>query len=293
MTPAAQSRKPFRLWRRLLRFVFLVAAGLALVLTGCQHRLIYFPRAYSGGEPESFVQNGGQRLDFTTAGGRQSAWLLPPRAPSAEGGKLWIVCSGNAAVGLDAEPWCRSLPPPFTADAFLFIDYPGYGACEGSASPRSIRESLRAAIPLAARQLGIPADQLPQRAIVFGNSLGSAAALMAAEEFHLRRAVLCAPFTSTMEMAAVMLKLPLGFLVHHRFDNRSTIAALQARGGRAIVIHGAEDRVIPPDMGQSLAAAHADAVEFVEVPRAGHNDLFARGHQQIVAALSAMRAAVQ
>ena len=36
-----------------------------------------------------------------------------------------------------------------------------------------------------------------------------------------------------MEMASVVLRLPLGFLVWHRFDNREGLTAMQKHGGRA------------------------------------------------------------
>ncbi len=279
-------RKPFSLWRRVLRFVAMVAGGFMLLLVGCQSRLIYHPSPYQNGEPAEFMARGGQRLDFTTGEGKQSAWLIPPR-DGKRVDHLWVVCSGNFAQALQMESFCRSLP--FEGDAFLLVDYPGYGACEGSPHPSRIRDSLRAVIPLAAQRLEMDAAEIPERTCVFGHSLGCAAGLIAVEEFKLRRAVLLAPFTSTMEMAGVVLPLPLGFLVWHRFDNREGLAALQKQEGRAWIFHGNADNIVPPDMSRTLAKEFADVITLYEVPGAGHNNLFAVAAGRIIGAMGEAR----
>ena len=284
--PCEKRRRPFCLWKRVLRFTTLVALGFMGLLAGCQSRLIYHPSPYLNGEPAAFVARGGQRVDFTTEEGNQSAWLIPPR-DGKRVDHLWIVCSGNFARALDMEPFCRSLP--FEGDAYLLVDYPGYGECQGSPHPSRIRDSLRALIPLAAKRLDLETAEIAERTCVFGHSLGCAAGLIAAEEFGLRRAVLLAPFTSTMEMAGVMLRQPLGFLVWHRFDNREGLAAMQKHSGRAWIFHGTADNIVPPAMSITLAQEFAGTVTRQEISGAGHNDLFRSGTSLIIAAMGTAR----
>jgi pimeloyl-ACP methyl ester carboxylesterase len=279
-------RKPFCLWKRVVRLVVLVALTMAGFLVGCQNRLIYFPQPYEHDEPAGFLKRGGSRIDFTTGEGHQSAWLIPPRDGAAME-RLWIVCNGNASTALGMESWSRSLP--FRKDAFLLFDYPGYGACEGSPHPSRIRESLHTVIPLAAKQLQMTDADLHERTCVFGHSLGCAAALIAVEEFHFRQAVLVSPFTSTMEMARVRLKLPLGFLVWHRFDNRTGLACLKECGGHAWVFHGTADRIIPVEMSRTLAAEFPDVVSLQEFQGADHNGLLQSGSKKIIAAMMEAR----
>jgi uncharacterized protein len=287
MTPAAPPvRRPFRLWRRLLRFVLLVCGGFLLLLVSCQSRLIYFPRPYQPGETAGFIGRGGRLITAETGEGRQTAWLIPP-AGAAAPERLWIVCGGNATRAIDMESLCRSFP--FAADAWLLVDYPGYGDSEGSPRPDRIREGLRALVPAAARSLNMDTATLPERGCVFGNSLGCAAGLIAAGEFRLRRVVLCAPFTSTMDMAAVVLRLPLGFLVWHRYDNRAGLSALRDSGGHAWIFHGDRDAVIPVSMSRTLAAEFPDTVTFTEVPGGGHGDLVSRFRTELIAAMQAAR----
>ena len=279
-------RKPFSLWRRVLRFVAMVAGGFMLLLVGCQSRLIYHPSPYQNGEPAEFMARGGQRLDFTTGEGKQSAWLIPP-ADGKRVDHLWIVCSGNGARALDMGEFCRALP--FPGDAYLLVDYPGYGECEGSPDPDTIRESLRAVVPLAAKELDLSPAEIPGRTCVFGHSLGSAAALIAAEEFKLTRAVLCSPFTSMMDMTKVVLKVPLGFIVRHRFDNRTGLAALRNAGGRAWIFHGTEDEIIPVEMSRTLAGEFPQTVTFKEIPGADHNRIVPLAVQPLIEAMGEAR----
>lgn len=261
------------------------AAGLG-GLTACQHKLIYLPSKYEPGVVRSFELAGGQRLEFTTSQGRQTAWLQPA-ADGAVPEHVWIVCGGNASLALDYS--FLHDEPGLKGDAFVYFDYPGYGICEGSPNPDRIRESLDALGPMITERCRLPAGALAERGLVFGHSLGAAVTLMAAEKYGIRRAVLIAPFTSTMEMTRVLFPVSLGWLVTHRFDNHRTLASLMARGGHAWIFHGDSDTVIPVRMGRGLAAESGAGVTFMEVKDAGHNNMLDRAWPDIEAAMKAAR----
>ena len=165
-----------------------------------ERQVLYYPHLYGADRLKQFQRRGGRRIDYTTPQGSQTAWLIPQaQGPTPE--RLWVFFAGNGSLGLDLEPVARAAG--FNADAFLFVDYPGYGGlCSGKPSPKSIRENARESILAAAKQTNIDPAGLPDRVCVFGHSLGCAAALLAVEELHLRSAVLCAPFTSTADVAA-------------------------------------------------------------------------------------------
>jgi pimeloyl-ACP methyl ester carboxylesterase len=269
MEPQEKPSKPRSPVRVFLSLAFIAGSPL-LVVAGCQSKLIYFPRPYSSGVTAQWsAATSGKTIDFHTSQGRQRAFLQGnlknPR-------NLWIVCGGNGTVALDWSAWIESHAP--REDAWLLVDFPGYGDCEGEPNPARIRESLRAAVPLASGALGWPGHPDPQRLRFFGHSLGGAACLIAASEFKIQRGVLLAPFTSTMDMARQMTGLPLGFLVTHRFDNDARLAELSNRGpGNVIIIHGTGDEVIPVGMSRKLAAARKDVVRLVEIPGARHNTI--------------------
>lgn len=260
--------KSRRLVRVLFTLAFLVGVPLAF-LTACQSRLIYFPRPYEPGITSKWsADTHGKPVDFITSQGHQRAFLQGNlRSPR----NLWIVCGGNGTVALDWYDWLEMHAP--REDAWLLVDFPGYGDCEGYPSPARIRESLRKVVPQAAKELGWESPD-PARLRFFGHSLGAAACLIAASEFRIQRGVLLAPFTSTMDMAGVMTGLPLGFLVTHRFDNGARLGELAARGpGEVIILHGSDDEAIPVAMSRKLAADRKDVVRFTELPGARHNTM--------------------
>ena len=275
------------LLRRLTRTsVVTVVAGLGL-LAAFQSRFIYFPQSYQKAEMASFLEEGGERLEFTTSQGRQTAWLHLPVEGAGPPERVWIVTAGNGSMALDFA----GLPElaGLHRDAFVFLDYPGYGVCEGKPHPRTILESLRAVGPLITERCQLPAGGLATKGIVFGHSLGAAVALMAAEEFGIRRAVLLAPFTSTMELSRELFKVPLGWLVTHRFDNRAALASLGQRGGHAWVFHGTDDEVIPITMARRLTSGAGPTASFEEIPGGRHNNLLETGFRPIGSAMQAAR----
>ena len=125
----------------------LFAAALVLLLAACQHKIIYFPRAYPPGALQQFGMRAAA-LDFKTSQGIQRAYYVPPRSGAAPR-TLWVLFGGNAFLALDWRFLVNGFPD---ADAaFLLIDYPGYGACEGRAGSKNIMESADAALAAMAR----------------------------------------------------------------------------------------------------------------------------------------------
>ena len=256
---------------RILRTLALTGATGLAMLSYMESRFIYFPTSYPPDQTDSFIQQGGQRLEFHTSQGAQTAWLRLPIDEGIVPERVWIVTAGNGSLALDFADLAEKCN--LRRDAFIFFDYPAYGLCEGKPNPDTIRESFAAAASLITERCGIPTGSLPSRGIVWGHSLGAAAALIAAEEYGIRQAVLLSPFTSTMEMTRAAIGLPLGFIVRHRYDNEARLTGLKHRNGRAWIIHGNEDEVIPVAMGHRLAAVMGDAANFYGIPSGRHNTL--------------------
>lgn len=261
-------------------FVFLLVATLVPLgfLAGCQSKLIYFPRPYPAGEVGDWARRtGGKAIDYRTSQGAQRAFLQGNLKSPVN---LWIVCGGNGTVALDWSDWISAHAPK--DDAWLLVDFPGYGDCQGAPTPGRIRESLAKCVPLAMAETGVNAGRLR----FFGHSLGSAACLLAATEFRIQRGVLISPFTSTMDMSRAMTGLPLGFLVSHRFDNGARLAELTARGpGKVIILHGSDDEVIPVAMSRSLAAGQPKTVRLGEIRGGRHNTIQQTHAAEVAAAL--------
>jgi pimeloyl-ACP methyl ester carboxylesterase len=276
--------------RALLVGFFLAFGSLALAqpkldkaqleqIEAMERQVLYHPHLYGKEHLKQFQSRGGKRIDYKTAQGEQTAWLIPP-AQGATPERLWVFCGGNGTLGLDMEPIARDAG--FANDAFLFVDYPGYGGlCSGQPCPKTIRESVRQSILAAAKALKIESVGLPDRVCVFGHSLGCAVALMAVEEFHLRAAVLCAPFTSTAEVAHAKFGIPKTFPFQHAFDNRPGLEELTKNHGRAWIIHGEKDSILPVIMSETLEREFKGTVDLHVIPGGEHNDIFVRGKKEL------------
>jgi pimeloyl-ACP methyl ester carboxylesterase len=279
------SRK-FRLLRSLVLWLFIPLVGVLGFLTSCQSKLIYFPRPYGGGHVASWdAEPGTTVIDYQTQEGKQQAYLLST-SPKPE--RLWLVCGGNGTLALEWSDWLRDNAP--SEDAWLMIDIPGYGACTGKPHPVTIRHTLKAVVPAAMSSLdwSLPADQAKLR--FFGHSLGAAVCLMGAKEYDIRRGVMLAPFTSTMEMTKAMFGVNLGFIVVHRFDNRDRLKEMAAHGDAVVyVIHGADDEAIPVGMSRELAKDVPGVVRYMEIPGGRHNTLPDDATDEIVKAMREVR----
>lgn len=275
-----------RLFRRISTIILAPITAVLALLTGCQSKLIYFPRPYGPDHVAKWdAEPGTTVIDYTTAEGKQQAYLLSP-GPQPE--RLWLVCGGNGTLALEWSDWLREHGT--RQDAWLLIDIPGYGACSGSPRPATIRQNLKAVVPTALESLhwSLPADHAKLR--FFGHSLGSAVCLMAASEYDLHRGVLLAPFTSTMDMTKAMFGVDLGFLVWHRFDNRARLKELSKHvDAKVLILHGSDDEAIPVAMSQALAKEFPKTVRYTEIPGGRHNTLPDDAAETIRAAIDQAR----
>lgn len=274
--------------RKLLRLIILgllTIAGTFFCLVGCmvvnQDKMIYLPRAYSPADIRQFEREGLVPITFTQEQGAQTAhWLAPRNRPATP--FVWLVFTGNGGCATDYLSVAKSGP----ADCgWLFVDYPGYGACEGRPSPISIRNNATGAVHALAEHLNTTDAGLKSRLGAFGHSIGAAVALDAATEMELKRVVLVSPFTTMKAMAAKYVTPLFTFLLKHNFDNLSNMKRFAEQGGQATILHGANDSMIPMKMGQELAAVAENQTTFIPIEDAGHNDIIARAEREIAKAL--------
>lgn len=257
--------------------------ALVLLLLSCQSRLMYFPRSYGRAELWDLDQRHGHRVEYTTSQGNQVAFYLPPRAHPKEAPEfLWIVTGGNGSLALDYSGEALKWDGRF---GYLFVDYPGYGLCEGHPDPPRIAENTRTATDMMRRELGWTEEQFRLRTGVFGHSMGAAAALMTADDLQLNKVVLCAPFTTMTEMGRLVIGWPLCYLNLHRFDNVARLAALDARGVQVRIFHGRDDEVIPVRMSRELHQKFPRTTVLTEIEGGRHNDVVLMGREDITAAL--------
>ena len=211
----------------------------------------------------------GERVELALHDGtRLVGWYL-----AAQGGAgrrtpalLWFYGNGENIAAI--WPIIRGFRPPQAA--VLVLDYPGYGASEGTATEAGIYE----AADLAYDALRGRPDVDPKRIYVYGRSLGSAAATHVASTREVAGLILESPFTSAKGMAARHYRFVPRGLVRLRLDNIGRMPSIRCP---TLIFHGTADMLAPMRMGQDVAAAAGGPVEFVMIEGAGHNDTYDLG----------------
>lgn len=242
-----------------------------------QHSMIYHPRPYAASYRHALPANGAQ-IDYILPFGKQTAYYIPGREPAPE--RIWIAFCGNGSLALD---WTAMLYRyPSNGDAFLLIDYPGYGRNSGFATIASTRATANAALSAMEKRLDVGEDRV--RLCVIGHSLGAAAALDFATHHSVQGVVLISPFTSLREEAAHVVGGPLSHVLVENYDNRQNLRAVlrQNSNVRVAIFHGTYDDVIPIQMGRELKKEFP-GVDFFPIEGADHGNVIYLAQDQIIA----------
>ena len=266
---------PRRVIRALVSVCLLLLAALS-ILYFRQHSMVYHPRPYDESYAYAFPANGVE-INYTVATAKYCAYYIPATAPSPK--RLWIAFCGNGSLALDwttilREYWAND-------DAFLLIDYPGYGKNGGYATIASTRASADAALKALNERLRASESQLTL--CIIGHSLGAALALDFATHHRVRKIVLIAPFTTLREEAATIVGGWIARLLIESYDNRANLAeaARLNPNARIAIFHGTQDNVIPVRMGRELAREFP-FVEFFAIEDADHVSVLNHAHDKII-----------
>jgi uncharacterized protein len=164
--------------------------------------------------------------------------------------------------------------------AVLAIDYRGFGrSSDALPSEDSVAEDARAAWAwLAAKQPG-------RDRYIFGHSLGGAIAVrLASEVADAKGLIVEGTFTSIPAVFESMKWgwLPITPFITQRFDSAARIEKVKVP---ILVVHGANDSLIPPALGQALYEQAAGPKRFELVEGGTHYSTNGMGQQQYREAL--------
>jgi pimeloyl-ACP methyl ester carboxylesterase len=176
-----------------------------------------------------------------------------------------VYFHGNGELAEDNVGFARELASH--GYTVMLAEYRGYGISRdaGAPSERGIYADAEALIT----SLGPRRERL----VLMGFSLGTGVAVEMAARKHGRALVLLAPYTSIPDVAARWIPLlPMRLLMRDKLDSRSKAASIDLP---VFVAHGAEDEVVPFDMGETLAHTFPHG-HFNAVSGAHHMDLFSR-----------------
>jgi len=269
----------FATLRRFGRHCIATAAALValmVVIGGCaglelkERELLFRPTreaaGWYSGVPES-VQEIYLPVGASAAGERIHAWWWPaddPRAPVVYylHGVRW-----NLTGQLNRIAQLRRF-----GFAVFAIDYRGFGKSDGETpSEATVYEDARVGWKwLVAREPD------PARRYIYGHSLGGAVAIDLAAEVSgdpvgALGLIVESTFTSLPELVSEMGYgwLPVQLLLSQKFDSIAKIGQVRMP---VLVVHGAEDRYVPPRLSEALYAAAPQPKKLLLIPNGTHNN---------------------
>ncbi len=258
----------FRLLPAALRRIvpILLACFLMIALFAAfQRRLIYYPSKESSAALGHLAQHAGF-APLENPAGETVAWIhLPDDGDPPDA--VFLVFHGNAGHALHRS-YYRSALRRLSDDrwACAVLEYPGYGARDGTPSQRSFEEA-------AEEVYGILRSRFAAPVYLIGESLGSgpATALAAQHPEEVRGLLLVTPFTSLADVGRTHYPfLPVGLLLRDNFDNA---ANLEGYGGPVAVLVAGRDRIVPAALGEKLLQTYAGPGRLWSQPKADHNSL--------------------
>ncbi len=238
----------------LLGGIFAVLAILAMTIP---EKFLFRPHASSYQDDQNI-------LKLTTADGvRISARYLPH-----PGARYTILFSHGNGEDM-GDDRVNLLHLDSLGFAVLAYDYHGYGTSEGSPSERSCYADIDAAYEYLTGLLHLP----PERIILYGRSIGSGPGVDLATRRPVGGLILESAFTSAAACSVLTRVLP-----GDAFRNIDKIGLVKCP---LLFIHGRRDWVVPFRLGKSLFEAAREPKRCLWIERAGHNDLWITGGEQI------------
>lgn len=194
-----------------------------------------------------------------TADGERLAALWHAPEPG-EATIMFLHGNGNAIAHMvpQARRWA-DLGMGFLAPAWR-----GYPGSTGRPSERGILLDAEAAYDWAAARTDGPL-------VVYGQSLGSGAAVHVAVERDVAALVLEAPYDSVLAVASARFPFaPVKALLRHPFRSDERIGRVAAP---VLIVHGDADRVIPIAHGRALHALAPEGAGLHEIAGADHGTI--------------------
>ena len=215
--------------------------------------------------PQSLDLQNVAELELPTLDGqRLVAWYAPP----ASGKPTVFYLHGNAGALADRTSRVRL----YRAQGYglFMLAYRGFSGSTGWPTETNIvADALMAYDALAGLT---PQDS---KIVVYGESLGTGAAVQVAAKRWPSGVVLESPFSSAVDVGAYRYPyLPVHLLLKDRFDSISYIGDVKAP---LLVLHGKRDRIVPPTLGRKLFAAAQGPKTAYFVEEATHYTLYEHG----------------
>ncbi|HEY0004019.1 MAG TPA: alpha/beta hydrolase [Pyrinomonadaceae bacterium] len=226
--------------------------------------VVFHPERYAPGNDWT-IPLGGEDVWLTTSDHvRLHGWFVHSQAEAAPATVIYFHGNGG---NLNNVGWVGERLAARGLDVLL-LDYRGYGRSEGSvASERDIYTDADAAYDYILDQRGVPAERI----VLYGQSLGTTAAIDVASRRGCGALVLESGLSSASDMAAAMFPWSprwLHSLGKNRFESARKLSGVSCP---VLITHGDPDPTIPTEQSHVLYDAARGPKKLLLFPGAGHN----------------------
>ena len=158
----------------------------------------------------------------------------------------------------------------------LLVSWRGFGGNKGNPTEKNLYKDAEAVLKWIKNNTEFKFKQL----VIYGESLGSGAAVEIGTKYEFLSIVLEAPFTSINDIAKKRYKIfPTKFLVKDKFDNFSKIDKIISP---LLIISGKKDEIVPHEHSIKLYDKAKVIKKSVFIDEAIHNNLYDFGIEKDV-----------
>lgn len=241
--------------------ITVLATCSVLCILGCaaQRRLLYFPTKLPADVALEEAKGSGF-VPWKSESGQVIGWEIPANGPSI--GSVLIV-HGNAGCAVNRSYLAQPIHEAVNANVFV-LEYPGYGAREGSPSKKTFDAAAEEAFRL------LPANA--PRYIV-SESIGTGVACDLAKEHprDIAGMALIAPYHNLASVAQHKIWfLPAYFLLLDRFNPENS---LKNYDGPVKFVVAGNDEIIGPASGIRLYKSYTGPKDLQLIAGAHHNEV--------------------
>lgn len=245
------------------RRVFLTLLIIYVLLCACvflfQRSLIYFPTKIPANVIESVAREHGFE-PWKNSAGQIIGWKMPATGTSA--GSVMIV-HGNAGCALGRDYIAQPIHEATNMDVFV-LEYPGYGARQGSPNKASMVTAAEEAFQL------LPSGS-PKYVVSESIGAGVACELAKSHSSEIAGLVLFVPYNDLASVAQRHMPfLPAYFFLLDRFAPADCLKSYH--GPVQFVVAGA-DEIRGAATGRKLFNGYAGPKNLQLIPGAHHNDV--------------------
>ena len=244
--------------------VYLLLIYVLWLIIGCSiQRSILFPRSMTNVPATAGAAPGAEVLHIDSPQGSVEGWFTRGDGVSEQApGPLVIFAHGNAEL---IDNWPVMLQPYARMGiSVLLPEYRGYGRSAGDPSQKAIQQDFVAFYDMVSRRPDVDASRI----VFHGRSIGGAVVIQLAKARPPKALILQSAPASIRRMAARYL-VP-GFLVS---DPYVGVPIVEQYGGPVLVMHGKQDRIVPPSNATRLAKAAMNPLSRLIWYDVNHNTL--------------------